>query len=335
MYFCRTCNKYVKEGNVCDSCGKKLSPQEGIVFCPKCNKSFFFPGINKKFTCQGCGTVIVVDEKFLKGQKGKTEINLVNDNDTKYEQKTSTNNNLQINGETGNNIKEERVVNDEQKQSSISYNQVEKFTHNNSNFNTASNSVGAGIGSTGENKIQEEKKKEIKKDIDGIDESLFEDATSSDVKEEVNSSRNSKDKKKKEKHAKDTDGEDKVKSSNGGATKILSLISVALMFVLIVGAIFYIFILPLIIPSYKTNWDRYISSQNTLNQSQGINDRTNTISFDVESETKQEVVAIVKVEEKIYDEATKTYTNSIITYRVTFVNKKGSFVVATLEDITE
>jgi len=313
-----------------------MTSSDGIIFCPTCNKSFFNPGFGKKFTCQNCGTQIIVNEDLLMRQQGKTEVNKV-----RVDNKPNTN---LAHSDSSNFV--ENKTDDGKAQAiqnaNLGLNSNLFSSDNNSDKNSFSENIFNKTDSQQETSekfphkafkgedIEQTKKEEtiIKDDASNkkvdeqsdtlFDESQFELATS-------DKSLSSNDKNKKDK--KDKKGEKSKDNAKAGKSNLLSYIAISLMFVLALVAIYYFVVIPLIVPSYEKNWNKYISAQNELCKSQGIDKKINTIEFNVDSKTEMQITATIKVEEKTFNIVTDKYDNEIITYTAVFVKKGGEFVL--------
>ena len=301
MYYCKNCKKYIKQGNVCDTCGKKMTADDGIIFCPKCNKSFFNPGMNKKFTCQNCNTMITVNEELLRNQRGKTEVNKIDTNKSQAnnsENNSNSINNLgsvfsQIDNESKNEQNDNKVVDSTETENKFQHGQI--------------------------NESKEQQKNNVEID-DTFDENLFEDATAKDAK-----ASKAKDRKNKERD------KDNGRAKKGSSMATFVLISIV--FVVGILAIIYFYVLPLLIPTYKQNWEKYVSAQNDMNYATGKKTKINTVNFEVQSKTQSQVVAVIKVEEKVYNEDEQKYDYNFMTYNVLFVKKDGNFVIYNITEI--
>ncbi|MGN1227064.1 MAG: hypothetical protein ACI4TX_00305 [Christensenellales bacterium] len=365
MYYCRDCKKVVKNGNRC-SCGKELTRKDEIIYCPTCNKMYFKP--SKSFTCKKCNSFVKVEDGQAGNvSNGGDDVNSIYASMFLNNGGSGASGNSGGAGSVGgagagsgynsganvggagasgyssgnnlNNYSNNNAINNNGgavgggatsgASNSFGDSTKERFPHkafeNQGNVSVgggeqASGSDGSGAGASGNGGGAGAN--------DDIDVSKFEDVGAGGKGGAVSggavSSGAEDGKAKKGGKVKKAKGS----SSGGGAVNKLGMLAIAMIFVFALVFVFYLFILPLLTPSYKANWDKYISAKNDINLAQGNDTKYYTVDFKVESETDTVIIASVKVEQKAYDEVNKKYNNLMITYSVEFTKKGGEFVIS-------
>ncbi|MBQ8749968.1 MAG: hypothetical protein IJZ29_05845 [Clostridia bacterium] len=317
MYYCRDCKKVVKSGSVC-SCGKELTRKDEIIYCPSCNKMYFKP--SKSFTCKKCNAYVEI-EPSSHIQEQTTNVNNNSNADSLYAS-------MFLNNSNANNGSNSNASNASYQGTTSNASSAERFPYkafeSQSNANVNAN-VNENVNeSSNAGQPQESKPKSVNDDFDV---SLFEDANES----------TSKGGKKKVANNSSASNSNEVAQtgSQGGKKKkrkfkdifTAQSLAVGLLFVAVIVAIVYFVVLPLVIPSYKTNWDKYVNAQNEIYRTTGQQIELITADFDVQKETDTQVIAKVTLEQKTYNESTKKYDNEMQTLTVEFVKKNGEFII--------
>lgn len=159
--------------------------------------------------------------------------------------------------------------------------------------------------------------KEVRKENDDeFDDSLFENATEVENKQS-----------KKNKKGEQNEQEEQQGSQPKGKSSLGVTLSIAFSFAIIVLAVIYTFIVPLMTPSYRVAWDNYISSENQHYKAFGVDIKYTTLNFIVDEETESVVKATTKVEKKTYNSATKEYDTHISEITIQFKKVGDKFYI--------
>lgn len=356
MYYCRNCKKVVKEGNKC-SCGNELTRKDEIIYCPTCNKMYFKP--TKSFTCKKCNSYVKVEpDAVVKQNEGQSFSQASNLNGGALNGNAPQSNSAYASmflNESGGGDESSKIVqkegnkvenfsaglnsaslqknetNNSAPQSDFWTKKVEEYESKdkeNNNFQHKGVESQASENALS-NQSQKEESRKVQKKVKSVDDdfdtSLFENA------EEESSKKGGRVKGKK---ADKKGGDVKAENAQGSPSKV-TLLAIALIFVCAVVLVFYVFILPHLTPTYKQNWEKFISAENAKYDAYGIDKSVSTASFDVENEGNDVVIAIIKVDEKTYNEETEKYESVMKTFKVEFVKKADNFVIKTITEVTE